>query len=107
MADLPTAYPLRDLFDVAVREQDVRLTCRECRHACVARGIALWWLFHSRGWRDDFPSVVRRCVCAMCWYRLGRKMRGPRLELVRGETPTLLLPMPSELEWKRELRRRR
>ncbi len=107
MADLPSAYPLRDLFDVAVRDQNVRLTCLGCGHACVASGIALWWLFHSRGWKDDFRSVARRCVCTMCWFRLGRKVRGPRFELVRGEPPTLVLPIPSELEWKRELRRRR
>jgi hypothetical protein len=43
----------------------------------------------------------------MCLHRRGLKVRDPELELV-DEAPTdTSLPMPSELDWKREVRRRR
>lgn len=107
MADLPTAYPLRDLFDAAVRQKSIKLTCARCKHICIFDGHALWWLFQRRGWQDRFADVQRRCVCIVCSYNGGTKVRHPHLELV-DETPTdTRLKMPSELDWKRELRRRR
>jgi hypothetical protein len=107
MPDLPSAYPLRDLFDAAVRGRAVRLTCAKCRHAAVFSSRALWWLFHRKGWVDTFPEVRRRSLCIMCLHRQGMKVRNPEFELV-DEAPTdASLPSPSELDWKRELRRRR
>jgi hypothetical protein len=106
MADLPTAYPLRDLFDAAVRGKAVKLTCRRCRHTGIFNGHCLWWHFQRRGWSDRFADVQRRAICTLCWFRLGEKMRGPALKLV-DEAATVDLPPPSELDWKRELRRRR
>jgi hypothetical protein len=107
MTDLPTAYPLRDLFDAAVRGRSVKLTCRECRHSIVFSSHALWWLFRARGWRDTFEHVRRRCLCLMCLHRRRRKVRNPELELVADAPTDTSLPMPSELDWKREVRRRR
>ena len=107
MADLPTAYPLRDLFDAAVRHRSIRLSCRRCGHARVFDGHALWWHFHRREWPDRFGDVRRRSVCSSCLERLGRKVRNPRLELVDEEPTGDPLPMPTEADWKRELRRRR
>lgn len=107
MADLPTAYPLRDLFDAAVRGRAVKLTCRACGHKAVFSSHALWWLFERKGWRDTFADVRRRCVCLACLHRRRRKVRNPGFELVHDEPTDLSLPMPSELDWKRELRRRR
>ncbi|HEU0135011.1 MAG TPA: hypothetical protein VFR28_09320 [Allosphingosinicella sp.] len=107
MADLPSVYPLHDLFDAAVRGRSIRLTCTRCRHATVFSSHALWWLFRRKGWADGFPEVRRRCLCIMCLHRSGTKVRNPDLELV-DEAPTdSALPFPSELDWKRELRRRR
>jgi hypothetical protein len=107
MADLPSAYPLQDLFDAAVRARSVRLTCRECRHSAVLSSHALWWLFHKKGWRDTLADVRRRCICLLCLHRRRLKVREPELELV-DEAPTETgLPMPSEMDWKRELHRRR
>jgi hypothetical protein len=107
VSDLPSAYPLRDLFDAAVRGRSVRLTCARCRHGVVFSSHALWWLFRRKGWVDTFPEVRRRCLCIMCLHRRGIKVRNPELELV-DEAPTdSTLPLPSELDWKRELRRRR
>ena len=76
MSDLPTAFPLRDLFDVAARGRAVRLTCAKCRHGAVLSSHALWWLFHRKGWVDTFREVRRRCLCLMCLHRRGKKVRG-------------------------------
>jgi hypothetical protein len=107
MADLPTAYPLRDLFDVAVRHSAVRMTCLNCGHKAVISSHALWWLFHKKGWQDHFADVRKRCICLMCLHRRGDKVRYPEFEMVDEEPTETSLPMPSELDWKRELRRRR
>jgi hypothetical protein len=107
MADLPTAYPLRDLFDVAARGRSVRLTCRKCGHSAVFSSHALWWLFDRKGWRDGLKDLRGRSVCLLCLHRRGEKVRDPELELVLDPPSDTSLPMPSEMDWKRELRRRR
>lgn len=107
MADLPSAYPLRDLFDAAVRGRSVRLICRACGHRAVLSSHALWWLFERKGWRDAFADVRRRCVCRACLARTCHKVRDPLLELVHDTPSDMSLEMPTELDWKRELRRRR
>ena len=105
--DGPGLHPLRDLFDAAARHKSVKLTCVRCRHANILSAAALWWLFQRNGWKDRFGDVRRRCVCLYCWRRHGFKIRNPVLELVDEAPRDLTLPMPSELDWKRELRRRR
>ncbi len=107
MPDLPTAYPLRDLFDAAVRHKNVKLTCGQCRHVTLFSGSALWYLFHRNGWQDRFHEVQKRCICLICLHRRGMKVRFPELELVDEMPSETRLPEPSEIEWKRELRRRR
>ncbi len=102
MADsLPTAYPLRDLFDAATHAYSVRLTCAACGHRRVFDPHGLWYLFDRRGWTDWLKDVRARCVCSQCG------ARQPRLELVREPETGEKLPMPSEHRWKQELRRRR
>ena len=107
MSDLPSAFPLRDLFDVAVRGRSLRLTCRECGHSAILSSHALWWLFRRKGWRDGLADARRRFVCLMCLHRLRRKVGNPELELVLDRPTESSLPMPPEMDWKRELRRRR
>ena len=106
MKDLPSAYPLRDLFDAAVRHRRVRFTCPACGHDAVFEAAALWWLFRRRGWRDRFDDVRRRFACTAC-PRGGAAKRRPKVELVATAPTVTTLPMPPELEWKREMRRRR
>ena len=107
MADLPTIYPLEDLFDAAVRHSAIRLTCRRCGRVAIFSSHALWWRFRRRGWADRLDDVRKRCLCLMCLHRDGEEVRNPEVELV-DEAPTdTSLPRPSELDWKRELRRRR
>jgi hypothetical protein len=107
MADLPTAYPLRDLFDVAVRTRSVRLTCRTCGHSALLSSHALWWLFRRKGWRDGLADLRRRSLCLLCLHRRGEKVRDPELDLVPDPPTDTSLPLPSEMDWKREVRRRR
>ncbi len=107
MPDLPSAYPLRDLWDAAVRHKTVRLTCAQCRHVAILSASSLWYLFHRNGWKEGFEDVRRRCICLICLHQRGLRIRNPRLDLV-DETPTeMRLPEPPDLEWKREMRRRR
>ena len=107
MAELPTVYPLRDLFDVAARGRNVQLTCRACGHVAILGGMALWWLFQRRGWCDDFKDVRRRCVCAQCRRHFRRRVANPALALVELEATDSGLPLPPAAQWKKELRRRR
>jgi hypothetical protein len=107
MPELPTAYPLRDLFDAAARGRNIRLTCAGCGHSATLSGMAIWWLFQRRGWLDDFQSVRRRSVCTACWRLHRRKVHNPKLALVESPTTDTHLPLPSAIEWKKEVRRRR
>jgi len=110
MADIfdgPGVHPLRDLFDAAVRHKTVRLTCRRCRYQNSYAAAALWWLFHRNGWADRFEAVAKRFYCSLCRQRLHIKVHRPRLELTDEAPADRSLAMPSELDWKRELRRRR
>ena len=107
MRDLPTAYPLRDLFDAAVRHRAVRLTCPRCGHQAIFASPALWWLFERKGWRDRFQEVERRFHCRPCRTRGEDMVQRPRLDLVDDPPTVTNLPLPSEIVWKRELRRRR
>jgi hypothetical protein len=67
----------------------------------------LWWLFHRNGWSDRFEDVRKRSVCLHCWRRHGVKIRGARFELTEEALVDVSLAMQVELDWKRELRRRR
>jgi hypothetical protein len=96
-----SANVIRDLFDVAAHGYTIRLTCRGCGRREVLSAPAVWHLFQVKRWRDLLSDVPKRFRCREC----GRK--GPEPALVRDEPTTQKLPMPSEAEWKRELRRRR
>ena len=58
------------------------------------------------GWKVR-EEVRRRSVCLHCWRRHGVKIRGARFELTEEAPLDVSLAMPAELDWKRELRRRR
>ena len=99
--------PIRDLFDAAVRQPSIKLTCRRCGHTATLSAHALWYLFRKKGWQDELRAVQKRCVCTVCFMQGRRKVYGPDLELVDAEPTESRFPMPSEFEWKAELRRRR
>lgn len=105
MAELSSPWPLRDLFDAAVRHSAVRLACPRCGHERVFRSAALWWLFKRKGWPDRFSEVRARFHCRACAGD-GARVRAD-LALVDEPPTDDTLPMPLEIEWKRERRRRR
>jgi hypothetical protein len=105
--DLPSAYPLRDLFDAAVRGYTIRLTCRKCGHARILHAHALWWKFHRRGWPSRFRDLRSRCLCLDCLRNRSEIVRNPRLDLVHEPITGDPLPLPPKHEWEKELSRRR
>ncbi len=104
---LPSAYPLRCLFDAAVRGYAIKLTCWRCGHVRILHAHALWWKFQRRGWPERFREVQRRAVCMPCHDGAGMIIRNPALTLVHEPPTGDPLPLPPEHEWRRELRRRR
>jgi hypothetical protein len=102
-----SAYPLRNLWDAAVRKYSIKLTCRSCGHIRILHSVALWWLFERKGWSGGFNEVRRRAVCVPCRTRAGRRVRNPTLELVHEEITGEPLPLPSQSDWKKALARHR
>jgi len=107
MPDFPTVNPFRDLYDAAVRYPSIKLTCCRCRHTAIFSTHALWYHFDQKGWRDDFRQVQRRCVCLVCWFHGGEKVRNPDLEFVNEPPTDARFPTPPEFAWMQERRRRR
>ena len=102
-----SAYPLRNLWDAAVRHYSIKLTCRVCGHVRILHGVGLWWLYERRGWPDGFAEVTRRSVCIPCRSERRRVVRNPAFELVHEEITGEPLPLPSVSEWKKALARHR
>lgn len=95
------ANPVRDLFDATAHHYAIKLTCRGCRRARIFPAAALWWLFQRRGWVDWLRDVPKRFHCRVC------ERRVPIIELSKEAENDNTYPLPGEVDWKRELRRRR
>jgi hypothetical protein len=93
--------PVRDLFDATAHHYALKLTCRHCRRQRIFPAAAVWWHFKRRGFTDRLRDVPQRFRCQSC------ERRGPTLDLVHEEANDASLPLPSEQDWKHELRRRR
>lgn len=93
--------PVSDLFDAAAHHYALKFTCRGCRRQRIFAAAAVWWHFKRKGHPDRLRQVPQRFRCRAC----GR--RGPTLDLVNEEANDTSLPLPSDQDWKRELRRRR
>ena len=102
-----SAYPLRNLWDAAVRSYSIKLTCRQCQHVRILHGVGVWWLFERKGWSDTFYEVRRRALCTSCLRERGCICRKPKLDLVHEEITGEPLPLPSDREWKKALARHR
>ena len=92
--------PICDLLDAGMQHQSIKATCR-CGRAEVFHAVGLWYRFQTKGWPDVLREVPRRLRCRQC----GR--RSPRIEFVWLTKATVPLPLPSDLEWKKALSRRR
>ena len=101
MAGRDLANPVRDLFDATAHHLALKLTCRGCRRSRIFPAAAVWWLFKRKGWTDWLRDVPKHFRCRVC------ERRVPQLDLVSEPANDNSLPLPSETDWKRELRRRR
>ena len=96
-----SANPVRDLFDACAHGYAIRLACRGCGRQRVFHSAAVWHHFRRKGFSEWLRDVPRRFRCRVC----GR--RAPVMALVHEPPNDDSLPMPSDHDWKRELRRRR
>jgi len=97
---------LRTFEQCALHKRTLRLTCPECGHTRVLDAVALWWLFHRRGWDDTLSAARGRLHCSACWTRDGHKAR-PRITVGRDPPTGEPLPYPDAATWKRLVSRYR
>lgn len=98
-----SANPVWSLFDAAAQHYNIRLDCPRCHHVVVYNAAALWLECQRQGRSDSLSNVRRRYYCHACGKN--RRVR-PILKLCQTEE-TRVLPLPSDLEWKQAIRRRR
>jgi hypothetical protein len=91
------------ITDAAALRLVVRPVCR-CGHSMTFDPHGLWWHFQRRGWDDRLPEVRRRFWCIVCMAKLRQKVRPVRIETVSERSAAVVLPMPSEREWKQQSR---
>lgn len=96
---------LRHLLHCALYRRTVVARCPVCRREGRYDGVALWWLFHRKGWDDRLAEVPRRLRCRSC-FDDRRKIVRPTIRLNRDE-PDKPLPYPPEREWKKIVSRYR
>ena len=97
---------LRTIEHCALHRRTLRLTCPRCRSVRVLDAVALWWLFHRRGWPDDLASAARRFVCSAC-RESGQLPPAPAIAVSRDQPNGPQPPYPDEREWKRLVSRYR
>ena len=95
-----------NLMEAAAWHTSIEVVCR-CGQRASFDPHGLWWWFKQRGWDDDLSRIARRFWCFKCAERLGRRVRPTRINLVRGCEADIELPMPSDREWKRVVKRMR
>jgi hypothetical protein len=96
-----SANPVRDLFDATTHHYAIKLRCRACHRSRILNAAAVWWHFRKKGYSEWLRDVPRKFRCREC------QERGPEMDLVHQAANDHSLPLPSESDWKRELRRRR
>ncbi len=96
---------LRTLEQCALYRRTLRLTCPRCRHVRVFDAVALWWLFHRRGWNDGLSAMAQRVRCSLC-DKQGHVTR-PRIVIGRDEPTGEQPPYPDAATWKRLVSRYR
>ena len=92
------------IFEAAAWHYSVKPVCGRCGHHALFHPHGLWWLFQRKGWDDRLSAAARRFRCIPCLTTEGKLVRQARLYLAK-DTPTVVLPMPDEREWKRALSR--
>lgn len=92
------------LFEAAAFHKAVKVTCR-CCHSAVFHPHGLWWWFHRRGWNEQLRDIGAKFWCRHCRDRLrGTRTRPVKVELV-DEAVQVVLPLPDDRMWNREVNR--
>ena len=73
-------------------------------HMAIHDPHGLWWLCETKGWSDRLRDLQGRFYCLACHFKFRRKVRPVALDLTKASA-TIILPRPSEREWKRALKR--
>ncbi|SES10587.1 hypothetical protein SAMN05518866_13924 [Sphingobium sp. YR768] len=94
MSRMPT-----DLFEAVIHNFGIEVRCI-CGHAVVFAANGLWWSFYVKRWPYRFSEARRRFCCTRCARSFGQRVRPDYLDAT-SLTPTIILPMPDEREWKR------
>lgn len=99
--------PIRTLFDCALYNINLRVTCRKCGHSVVLDAPGLWWQRERAGKDTRIAVFVKRLCCQNCKVHLGISQRGPAVEQTDAPCDGPLLPGPDEYTWKRIVNRQR
>lgn len=92
------------IFEAAAWAINVKVICSRCPNYAIFEPGGLWWLFHSKGWDDNFAAAPRHFYCMVCAIGGLARVRPRRLEAVKDK-PMKILPPPPDREWKRAIRR--
>ncbi len=98
--------PPPSLSEAARLHYTIKVTCKVCGHSHVFDPHALWWLFERRYWDGRLNQIGRRLYCVRCLPR-GKKVKQPKIEIVKEEPTGRQPPMPDEELWRRHLKRQR
>lgn len=97
--DAQGARVVTNVFEAAAFEYNIKATCLRCGHTNVLNRYAVWWRFERSDWDMRLRPASDRFRCLRC------RTKGARLEPVRMMPTTHLLPVPTEADWKRAVRR--
>lgn len=89
----------------ALHRRTIRLTCPRCGAERRFDAVALWWLFHRKGWNDRLPDAGRRFRCTRC-DGAGHLPR-PAVAITREPPDAEQPPYPDERTWRRLVSRYR
>lgn len=92
------------IFEAAAWHYSIRVSCSRCANASIFDAAGLWWHFHSKCWDEHFAAAPQRFYCMACALGGLPRVRPRRLEAVKDK-PVIVLPLPSDRDWKRAVRR--
>ena len=98
---------VRTITEAALRQLNLKLSCRLCGHIRVLHCAALHFLFERGGWDDRLRALPDRFWCSQCWQRTRAKVKNPDCAFVNEDETGTPLPMPDVRTWSGLTRRYR
>lgn len=97
--------PVGSITYAALRQLNLKLSCRDCGYVRIFNCAALRQVFESRGWDDRSSAVSRRFWCSRCRMLTGRKIKNMAIAFVNEDETGDPPPLPDERSWKHFVRR--